>query len=577
VIDVEQFNTVYQRWQGKDDLDPEMKSDLLEIAEDREEIRERFYKNLEFGTAGMRGLMGAGTNRMNLYMVRRTTQGLANYIKKQGAACQGVVIAYDPRRHSKDFALQAGLVLARNGIRALVFKEITATPILSYAVKALEMTAGIVVTASHNPKEYNGYKLYWRDGGQLTNLVSQDITEEIDQLKNELDIPVMSVEEAEQQGLLQWIDEEVLQSYLEKVVSQVLRPDILKLHAKDCCIVYTPFHGTGLVPVREALCRAGFANVFIVPEQAAPDSDFPTVRYPNPEDVKAFALALDLAQRVQADLVMGTDPDADRLGAAARNASGEYQLLSGNQIGALMIDYILRAKTESRSLSDHAVIIKTIVTSSLGAEIAAKYGIRCLDVLTGFKYIGEKIKEFETSGTTSFLFGYEESNGFLIHDFVRDKDSVQAALLMAEMTAYYKSSGGSLLNRLQEIFEEFGFFKEAQISYGFEGIAGQEKIARIMKRFRERDPEIFSGLNAVRIKDYLLETEYDLLTGKTGKTTLPKADVIHITREDKSWICIRPSGTEPKIKIYLSVRAHDTQGADAQMEKLQRFITKAIK
>lgn len=573
---MEQFLSVYKRWQDKADMDPELRSDLLEIAEDREEIRERFYKNLEFGTAGMRGLMGAGTNRMNLYMVRRTTQGLANFIKKQGTACRGVVIAYDSRRHSKDFALQAGLVLAKNGIRAFVFKEITATPILSYAVRALDMTAGIVITASHNPKEYNGYKLYWCDGGQLTNLVAQDITEEIDQLKNELEIPVLSVEEAEQQGLLNWVTEEVLQSYLQKVVSQILRPGILELHAKDCRIVYTPFHGTGLVPVRETLRRAGFANVFIVPEQAAPDPDFPTLRYPNPEDIKAFALAFDLAQRVQADLVLGTDPDADRLGAAIRDASGEYQLLSGNQIGALMIDYILRAKEENRSLSSHDVIIKTIVTSSLGAEIAAKYGIRCIDVLTGFKYIGEKIKEFEISGAASFLFGYEESNGFLIHDFVRDKDSVQAALLMAEMTAYYQSSGGSLLNRLQELFKEFGFFKEAQISFGFEGIEGQEKIARIMKRFREGDPQIFSGLKPVMIKDYLLETEYDLLTGKTGKTSLPQADVIHMTLEDKSWICIRPSGTEPKIKIYLSVHADNSQGADAQMERLQQRILKTI-
>lgn len=573
---MEHYISIYEHWCHKDDLELELKKELLAIAGDHEAIKERFYKNLEFGTAGMRGLMGAGTNRMNIYMVCRTTQGLANYILKQGTVSQGVVIAWDSRKHSKDFALAAALVLAKNGVKAYLFKEITATPLLSYAIRALKTTAGIVVTASHNPKEYNGYKLYWSDGGQLTNRISDAITDEINQVQDELAVLRMSGHEAEAQGLLQWIGDEILQDYLQEIGKTILNPKMLKQHASACRIVYTPFHGTGLVPIREALSRAGFSDLHVLEEQAVPDPDFPTVKYPNPEDPEAFTMAFELAGRIQADLVLGTDPDADRLGAAVKDAQGHYQLLTGNQIGALMIDYILHSRARTGRLPEHGVIVKTIVTSSLGADIASAYGVRCIDVLTGFKYIGEKIKEFEAAGSNDFLFGYEESNGFLIHGFVRDKDSIQAALLMAEMAAACKSGGSCLLERLEALYRAHGYYQEGQISLSFDGIEGQEKINRIMSRFREQDPRIFAGLNAVRIKDFWRETEEDLRSGHSKRTELPKADVIHMTLADGSWIAIRPSGTEPKLKIYLSVKADSLELAAKKLDDLKKFIKKTI-
>ncbi len=573
---MEHYISTYERWCRKEDLEPELKQELQEIAGDPEAIRDRFYKNLEFGTAGMRGLMGAGTHRMNIYMVRRTTQGLANYILRQGTARQGVVIAWDSRRHSKDFALEAALVLANNGIKAFIFKEITATPLLSYAIRALNTTAGIVITASHNPKEYNGYKLYWSDGGQLTHRIADEMTTDINGIVDALEVLRLPCHEAEAQSLLQWLGDGILKDYLWDIKQTVLNPEVLKQYAAGCRIVYTPFHGTGLVPVREALAQAGFTDVHVVEAQAAPDPEFPTVQYPNPEDPKAFAMAFELAGRIGADLVLGTDPDADRLGAAVKDAEDVYCLLTGNQIGALMIDYILQSRARTGRLPEHGVIVKTIVTSSLGAAIASSYGVGCIDVLTGFKYIGEKIKEFEDSQAHDFLFGYEESNGFLIHSFVRDKDSVQAALLMAEMAAACKSRGICLLERLDELFRTYGYYKEDQISFSFEGIEGQEKIARIMSRFRDRDPGIFSGLDAVRVKDYWLETEDDLRTGVLKKTELPKADVIHVTLADGSWIAIRPSGTEPKLKIYMSVKADSAGAASEKLEDLEAMIKKTI-
>ncbi|NLT94596.1 MAG: phospho-sugar mutase [Clostridia bacterium] len=559
-------------WFEYPQLDLELKKELKEIVENRAQIEDRFYKDLEFGTGGLRGVIGAGTNRMNIYTVRKATQGLANFIKKAGLGNNQVVIAYDSRYKSAEFALASALVLAKNGIKAYVFKNLTPTPLLSFAVRELQAIAGIVITASHNPKEYNGFKVYWSDGGQITDKIANAITAEINQINNELAVEFMEKYEAEEKGLLNWLDEEVLNSYLEKTKNIVLRYDVIHEASKDLKIVYTPLHGTGNTPVTRLLKEVGFSNVIVVPEQAEPDPDFSTVKYPNPEEHAAFQLAINLADEIKADIVMGTDPDADRMGVAVKDKNGEYIILTGNQLGALMIDYILKMRKDKNTIPPNGVIVKTIVTSEMGVMIAKEYGVGYIDVLTGFKYIGEKIKEFHHDKSHTFLFGYEESYGFLIGDHVRDKDAIQACLVVAEMAAYYKLQGINLLDRLNQLFKEFGYFQEDLLSITLKGIEGQEKIKRALDDWREVIPKNIGGKKVVSARDYLNETNMNPLTGKIKPTGLPRANVLHYTLEDRSWFCIRPSGTEPKLKIYFGVVGESKSNAEEKLARIKAEV-----
>lgn len=567
----------YFKWLKYPNIDNEIKEELQMIINEPKKIEERFYANLKFGTGGLRGIIGAGTNRMNIYTVRKASQGLANYINDLYVENPTVVIAYDVRYKSKAFAKEAALVLARNNVKTYIFDRVIPTPILSYAVRELGATAGIVITASHNPKEYNGYKVYWSDGGQITDKIANEITKEIEKVENELLVEIMDRETAEEKELLNWLDDEILNSYLKKVNGLVLRPDIIKKVSDELKIVYTPLHGTGNTPVTRLLKEVGFINVMIVPEQAQPDPSFSTVKYPNPEEHAAFKLALDLAGEIDADIAMATDPDADRVGVAVKDETGKYVILSGNQLGALMIDYILRMKKHNNSIPDDAVIIKTIVTSSMGVKIAAKYGVKYMDVLTGFKYIGEKIKEFHRNKSHTFIFGYEESYGYLIGDFVRDKDAVQSCLLAAEMAAYYKSLGITLYERLQQLFEEYGYYKEDLVSYNLSGIKGQERIKRIMETIRKQQISYINNKNVVLIKDYLSGTEHNLKAMTKYKINgMPSSNVIHYTLEDKSWFCVRPSGTEPKLKIYFSVIGESKAEADEKLMGLKEAVLQVI-
>jgi phosphoglucomutase len=562
----------FTEWFEYPQLDFELKKELEEINNNSNEIEDRFYKDLEFGTGGLRGVIGVGTYRMNIYTVRKATQGLANFIKSTDVGNHKVVIAYDSRYKSQDFAQAAALVLAENGIKTYVFNKLTPTPLLSFAVRELQADAGIVITASHNPKEYNGYKVYGSDGGQITDKIANAITAEINKIDDELRVEFMDKVEAEEKGLLNWLDDEVLNSYLEKTKDLVLRPDIINKVSDEFKIVYTPLHGTGNIPVTRLLKEVGFKNVVVVPEQAEPDPDFSTVKYPNPEEHAAFILAINLADGINADIVMGTDPDADRMGVAVKDKAGEYIILTGNQLGALMIDYILKMRKYKNTIPANGVIVKTIVTSGLGVRIAEKYGVGYIDVLTGFKYIGEKIKEFHQNRSHTFLFGYEESYGFLIGDYVRDKDAIQACLIAAEIAAYYKLQGISLLDRLNQLFEEFGFYREDLISITLEGIEGQEKINRVLEDMRKESPREIAGKKVVVASDYLNEITINPVTGETKPTGLPRANVLHYTLEDGAWFCIRPSGTEPKLKIYFSVVGESMAEAEEKLTRLKNEV-----
>lgn len=562
----------FTEWFEYPQLDFELKKELEEINNNSNEIEDRFYKDLEFGTGGLRGVIGVGTYRMNIYTVRKATQGLANFIKSTNVGNHKVVIAYDSRYKSQEFAQAAALVLAKNGIKTYVFNKLTPTPLLSFAVRELQASAGIVITASHNPKEYNGYKVYGSDGGQITDKIANAITAEIDKVDDELRVEFMDKVEAEEKGLLNWLDDEVLNSYLEKTKDLVLRPDIINKVSDEFKIVYTPLHGTGNIPVSRLLKEVGFKNVVVVPEQAEPDPGFSTVKYPNPEEHAAFKLAINLADEINADIVMGTDPDADRMGVAVKDKAGEYIILTGNQLGALMIDYILQMRKYKDTIPANGVIIKTIVTSGLGVRIAEKYGVGYIDVLTGFKYIGEKIKEFQQNNSHKFLFGYEESYGFLIGDYVRDKDAIQACLIAAEMAAYYKLQDISLLERLNQLFEEFGYYREDLISITLKGIEGQERIKRILEEMREESPKSIAGKKVTVISDYLKETTLYPATGKIRPTGLPKANVLHYTLEDGSWFCVRPSGTEPKLKIYFSVVGRSLAEGEEKLARLKAEV-----
>ncbi|PTX50354.1 alpha-phosphoglucomutase [Melghirimyces profundicolus] len=550
---------LYQRWMKFPGLDEDLKQSLRSL--DPAGIEEAFYRYLEFGTAGMRGLIGAGTNRMNRYTVRRTTEGLARHLEGRGEAVKqrGVVIAYDSRRKSPEFAEEAAGVLAFHGIRVHLFPSLRPTPMLSFAVRHLQAAAGIMITASHNPAPYNGYKVYGEDGAQIPPHQLKAILTEMEGIQDELTLPVLSLDEGREAGWIRILDPKVDRAYTERLHTLSLRGK--KKTNGDLSIVFTPLHGTGNLPVRRILEELGYTGVQTVPEQEQPDPEFPTVTAPNPEDPQALDLALKQARDQSADLVIGTDPDADRLGLLARNRTGDYVAFNGNQIGALLLQYLLEKRKERGTLPENGVILKSLVTSELGRSIAGGFGVSTEDVLTGFKYIAEKIKEYEESGRHTFLFGYEESYGYLPGDFVRDKDAVQTALLCCEMAAHYKDKGLTLDEVLHGIFEEHGWYREALFSFTFEGKAGLEKMASIMERFRTRPPGVIGGLSVRELKDY-----------QQGIDGLPAANVLKYRLEGGSWIAIRPSGTEPKIKFYFSVVAPSEEEARTRLDRLQRVV-----
>ncbi|MCR4738654.1 MAG: phospho-sugar mutase [Lachnospiraceae bacterium] len=567
----------YENWLNDPYFDEKTKEELRGISGNEKEIEDRFYKDLEFGTGGLRGVIGAGTNRMNMYTVRRATQGLANYIIKQGASGKGVAIAYDSRFMSPEFADIAALCLNANGIKAYVFDSLRPTPELSFAVRYLKCTSGIVVTASHNPPEYNGYKVYWEDGAQVTSPKDTDIIDEVKAVKEFSDAKTMDKDEAVKKGLYNVIGSEIDDAYMAELKKQIIHPDIIKEMADDIRIVYTPFHGTGNVPVRRILSELGFKHVYVVPEQELPDPEFTTLEYPNPEDPKAFELALKLAKEKDADIVLATDPDADRLGIYAKDtASGEYVPFTGNMSGMLIAEYILRERTKTGTMPENPAMIKTIVSTNLADPIAAHYNVKLIEVLTGFKYIGEQIKWFEENHSNNYVFGFEESYGCLAGTHARDKDAVVAVMCLCEVAAFCKKQGITVWDQMIKIYEEYGFFKEGIHTLTMKGIEGADKIKEIMNRLRNDPPVNFGGLKVVEFRDYDNGTRKDMLTGKVSETGLPKSNVLYFELENDSWCCARPSGTEPKIKFYMGVKGKSLKEADEALEVLRKAVVDRI-
>ncbi|SHE11349.1 phosphoglucomutase/phosphomannomutase family protein [Chlamydia abortus] len=555
---------LYEQWLQDPGIDPATKEELKAIEGQEKEIEDRFYKDLEFGTGGLRGVIGAGTNRMNKYTVGRATQGLAQDLLQASSGHPSVVIAYDSRNQSPEFALEAALVLAGNGIKAYVFESLRTTPELSFAVRHLQASAGIVITASHNPPEYNGYKVYGPDGGQIVKEQADRIIGQIQSLEFNM-IRKLSKEEAESQGLLQWIGQAVDDAYVKAVLAVRPRPEVGMQQGNKVNIVYTPLHGSGNITVRRVLREAGFKNVHVVPEQEKPDSQFSTVQSPNPEEKEAFSLAIELGKQVEADVIIGTDPDCDRMGAVVKDATGQYVVLSGNQSGAIMVHYLLSSLQEGKGIPTDGVVIKTIVTSEMGAEIARHYGVEVMNTLTGFKYIGEKMTEFERSGHHSFLFGYEESYGYLAGTYARDKDAVVASMLICEAAAYYKSQGKTLYDVLQELYGQFGYYREALESRTLKGKDGLAKIRQIMEEWRSHSPSNVCGKKITTMLDY---TE--------GIDGLPKENVLKYLLEDGSWFCLRPSGTEPKIKVYFAVKANSAEESERLLAELRQEVMTRI-
>ncbi len=561
------YKKVYEQWVNDEYFDEKTRNELKAIENDDKEIQERFYKNLEFGTGGLRGIIGAGTNRMNIYTVSKATQGFANYIIKQGdeAKKMGVVIAYDSRRMSPEFAETAALVLNGNGIKTYLFDELRPTPVLSFAVRHLGCTGGIVVTASHNPPEYNGYKVYWADGGQVPFPRDMEIIKEVEAIADFKEIKKADKEQASKDGLFNIIGKEVDDEYVKNVKAQLVNPSVIE-KASDLKIVYTPLHGTGNKPVRRVLKEVGFENVFVVPEQELPDSEFSTVGYPNPEDPKAFTLAMKLADQISADIVVGTDPDADRVGAVVKNSSGEYVILTGNMTGVLLTEYILSSKKESGTLPENGAVVSTIVSTDLTKKIAESYGVDYFEVLTGFKYIGEKIKGFEADNSNTYLFGFEESYGCLAGTYARDKDAVVATMLICELAAFYKTKGMSLYEGLQEVYKKYGYYKETIKSITLKGIEGIENMKKIMDTLRNGVPEKIGGSKVTESRDYKAGTFKNLVTGEEGKVNLPESNVLYYVLENGTWFCVRPSGTEPKIKIYFGSKGDTMEAAEKNIE-----------
>ncbi|PGZ80229.1 phosphoglucomutase [Priestia megaterium] len=566
------------KWLTFDDLNTELKDQLVVMKENEKTVEDAFYKNLEFGTGGMRGELGPGTNRLNIYMVRKATEGLACYIEENGeeAKNRGVVVAYDSRHKSPEFALEVAKVLGQHGIKTYIFNELRPTPELSFAVRYLHAFAGIVITASHNPPEYNGYKVYGEDGGQLPPAAADTIISYVNTVENELMIPVQEEKELLQNNLLTYIGEEVDVAYIEQLNTIQLNREIVEKIGKDLKIVFTPLHGTANKPVRDGLKAFGFTNVTIVKEQELPDANFSTVTSPNPEEHAAFKLAIHYGKAIDADILMGTDPDADRLGVAVKNEKGEYVVLTGNQMGALLLHYLLEQKKQQGILPENGVVIKTIVTSEIGRTIASSYGLPTIDTLTGFKFIGEKINEFEQTKEHQFQFGYEESYGYLIGDFVRDKDAVQSAVFAAEVAAYYKTQGKSLYEGLLEIFETYGFYKESLQSLTLKGKDGAEQIASILTAFRTNPPKEIAGVRVEIVEDYQSSEKMNMLNRSVELIQLPKSNVLKYHLEDGSWFTIRPSGTEPKVKFYFGVEKDSLKESEEALTLLEENVMEGV-
>ena len=567
------YKEVYEQWLSNPYFDEATKEELKNIAEDDNEIKERFYMDLEFGTAGLRGIIGAGTNRMNIYVVRRATQGLANYIAKVDKKSQGVAIAYDSRHMSPEFAEEAALCLAANGIKAYIFESLRPTPELSFAVRHLGCVAGINVTASHNPPEYNGYKVYWEDGAQITPPHDSGIMGEVKSISDWNTVKTMDKAEAEKAGLFQVIGKEVDDAYMAELKKQVLHMDAIKAEGKNLKVVYTPLHGTGNIPARRILKELGFENVYVVKEQELPDGDFPTVSYPNPEAAEAFELGLKLAKEVDADLVLATDPDADRLGVRVKDKNGEYHDLTGKMSGCLLANYeISQKKAINGSLPEDGALIKTIVTTNLADAIAKGYGVKLIEVLTGFKFIAQQILGFEQSGKGSYLFGFEESYGCLIGTYARDKDAIVATMALCEAAAYYKTQGKTLWDAMIEMYEQFGYYKDAIQSVTMKGIEGLQKIQEIMNSLRQNPPAEFAGHKVVAVRDYKADTITDVITGAVKPTGLPNSNVLYYELTDDAWVCVRPSGTEPKVKFYYGVKGTSLADADEKSDIMGKAV-----
>lgn len=566
----------YEYWCTSPIFDDATKSELKSLEGNEDEIFDRFYRELEFGTGGLRGVIGAGTNRMNFYTVGKATQGLANFINKQGAAAKGVAIAFDSRRMSPEFADTAACVLAANGIKAYIFDSLRPTPELSFALRTLGCTAGIVVTASHNPPEYNGYKVYWEDGAQITAPKDAQIIGEVNAIKDYAEIKKMTTEEAKAAGLYEVIGKEIDDKYMEALKKLVLHPEAIKQMASSLKIVYTPLHGTGNVPVRRVLKELGFEQVTVVPEQELPDGNFPTVSYPNPEDKKAFALALDLAKKVDADLVLATDPDADRLGVYAKDTkTGEYKVFTGNMSGMLICEYEMSQKKALGILPANGALVTTIVSSNMAQAVAKEYGMKFIECLTGFKYIGEQIKFFEQTGSNEYVFGFEESYGCLVGTHARDKDAVVAVMALCEAAAYYKTQGITLWDQMLNIYNKYGYYKEDLFTMTFKGADGAKKMQDMMDAYRKKTPKQVGAYKVLRLRDYKNDVITDLATGETTSTGLPKSNVLYFELENDAWFCVRPSGTEPKIKFYAGIKGTSLEDSAKKLDDLMEAIKNA--
>ena len=567
----------FHSWLSDTYFDEATREELLAIQNNKTEIEERFYKDLEFGTGGLRGIIGAGTNRMNIYTVRKATQGLANYIIKQKKQKMGAAIAFDSRNMSPEFADEAALCLAANGIKAYRFETLRPTPELSFAVRTLGCVSGIVVTASHNPPEYNGYKVYWEDGAQVTYPMDEEIIEEVRNVTNFHDVRTMSMEAATKAGLYQIIGKEMDDLYIAELKKQIIHPEIIREVADQLKIVYTPLHGTGNLPVRRILSELGFQHVYVVPEQELPDPLFTTLTYPNPEDPKAFKLALKLAEEKDADIVLATDPDADRLGIYAKNRkTGKFESFTGNMSGMLIAEYILRERTATGTMPENPALVTTIVTTNMSRAIAEDYHVRFIEVLTGFKYIGEQIKLFEQTGSNHYVFGLEESYGCLAGTHARDKDAVVAVMCLCEVASWCKKQGITLCDQMEKLYEKYGYYKETQYSITMRGIDGSREIAALMEKLRKNPPKQFGNLKVTRIRDYEQNTILDMESGKTTATGLPESNVLYFDLTEDAWCCARPSGTEPKIKFYMGVRGNSTEDADKKVKELTDAVKIAI-
>ncbi len=567
----------YEEWTNNEIFDEKTREELKGIKDNEEEIKDRFYKDLEFGTGGLRGVIGAGTNRMNYYTVGKATQGLANFIKKEKGEDKGVAIAFDSRRMSPEFGKRAALILNANGIKTYLFDSLRPTPELSFAVRELKCIAGIVITASHNPPEYNGYKVYWADGAQITAPKDKQIITEVNNISDYAEIKLMSEEEATKKGLFNIVGKEIDDRYMEELHKLVLNPEVIKEMAKSIKIVYSPFHGTGNLPVRRILKELGFEQVYVVPEQELPDPDFTTLEYPNPEDPKAFELALKLAKKVDADIVLATDPDADRLGVYAKDTkTGEYKSFTGNMSGLLIAEYELSQKREKGLLPRNGALVKTIVSSNMADQIVKEYNIKLIEVLTGFKYIGEQIKLFEQNHKYEYLFGYEESYGCLVGTHARDKDAVDAVMCLCEAAAFYKKQGLTLWDQMINIYEKYGYYKEGLASITLKGADGATKIQNMMSALRNDPPIKIGRWDVLAVRDYRIQERKEMKTGETSKLDLPVSNVLYYELSNDAWCCVRPSGTEPKIKFYIGVRSNSLESSEKQEEELKKEVLKLV-